>query len=227
MKSIPIFTFFSCLLFTFATLSSAFRPSEENQIPNVVKKMQAAFEGVEDYTCEAELIFYQEGIEYQRYQFKYYFKKKKRIRVDFHSPYPTLSLFYTGRGEEVTAVPLRQVGLLKFRLSLDNPRIQTMAGQKINQTDMGYFIEFLFENLQKVPQGEDEFEEDKDQVRFWFRALDYVRGKEIEKYRIFISKENWLPVRIERYTLEEKPLELSIIKNYTINSHLEDKVFIP
>jgi len=189
--------------------------------------MQAAFEEVKDYTCEVELIFYQEDTEPQRYQFTYYFKKKKRIRIDFRYPYPTLSLFYSGRGEEVTAVPLRQVGILKFRLSLDNPRIQTVAGQKINQTDMGYFIEFLFENLKKVPQWEEAFEEDKDQVRFWFRALDYVRGKEIERYRISISKENWLPIRIERYTLEEKPLELTIIKNYTINTHLEDKLFIP
>jgi len=189
--------------------------------------MQAVFEGVGDYTCEVELIFYQEGSEDQRYRFKYYFKKEKRIRVDFYSPYPTLSLFYGSTGGEVVAVPLRQVGLIKFHFSPNNPKVQTIAGQQIDQTDMGYFIEFLSENAKKVPQEEDELEEDEDQVRFWFRALDYVRGKEIEKYRIFISKENWLPIRIERYTLDGKPLELSVIKNYTINTRLEDKLFIP
>ena len=119
------------------------------------------------------------------------------------------------------------MGLLKFHLSIDNPKIQTLAGQKINQTDMGYFIDFLSENLREIPQEGEEFEEDGDQVKFWFRALDYIQGKKIERYRIFVAKKNWLPLRIERYSLEMKPLELTIIKNYTTNTHLEDKLFVP
>jgi outer membrane lipoprotein-sorting protein len=222
-----ISAFFACLLFTAIYPALASQLSEENQVFNIVKKMQAAFKEVEDYTCEVEQIFYQEGVEDQHYRFKYYFKKKKRIRIDFYYPYPTLSFFYTGGEKEVTAVPFRPMGLLKFRLSVDNPKIRTLTGQKIYQTDMAYFIEFLFENLKKVPQENDEFEEDTDQVNFWFQALDFIHGKKIERYRIFISKENWLPNRIERYTLEQKPIELSIIKNYTINTHLDDKLFIP
>jgi outer membrane lipoprotein-sorting protein len=227
IKSIPIFTFLACLFFTVISPASASQPSEENRILNVVEKMEASFREVEDYTCEVEQIFYQNGVEDQRFRFKYYFKRKKKIRVDFYYPYPTLSLFYNGGDKEVIAAPFRPMGLLKFRLSIDNPRIQTIAGQKINQTDMGYFIEFLFENLEKVPQKGDEFEEDGDHIKFCFEALDYIRGKTIERYRIFISKKNWLPIRIERYTHEEKPIELSFIKNYMINTHLEDKIFNP
>lgn len=224
IRFIPVY----CFLLLLSVVNPALaQPDEASRIFNVVKKMEASFKGVEDYTCEVEQIFYQEGTENQRYRFKYYFKKKKRIRVDFYSPYPTLSLFYSDGDEEVTVVPLRPMGLFKFHLSIDNPKVQTMAGQKINQTDMGYFIEFLSQNLKKVPQEEGGLEEGRDLVKFWFQALDYIKGKTIERYRIFISKENWLPVRIERYTLEGNLIELSIIKNYTINTHLEDNLFIP
>lgn len=124
-------------------------------------------------------------------------------------------------------MPFRSFSLFKFRFSVDNPKIQTLAGQKINQTDMGYFIEFLSENLKKVAQRETNFEEDTDQVRFWFQAHDYIRGKDVERYRISISRENWLPLRIERYTLGDELIELSLIRDYTINTHLEDKLFNP
>jgi outer membrane lipoprotein-sorting protein len=92
---------------------------------------------------------------------------------------------------------------------------------------MEYFIKFLFKNLEKVKQKMDEFYEDKDQIRFWVWGLDYIEGKDLEKYRIFLSKRSWLPIRIERYHLEGKPLEVSIIQSYTINAGLKDELFIP
>jgi outer membrane lipoprotein-sorting protein len=110
---------------------------------------------------------------------------------------------------------------------IDNPIIYTPAGQKINQTDMEYFIKFLFKNVEKVKQKMDEFYEDEDQIKFWFWAMDYINEKDLEKYRIFISKRNWLPIRIERYHLEGKPLEVSMIQNYRINTGLKEGFFSP
>ena len=124
-------------------------------------------------------------------------------------------------------MPIRSLSALKFQFSIDNPIILTPAGQRINQTDMEYFIKFLFNNLERVKQKMDEFYEDKDRIRFWVWGLDYVEGKDLEKYRIFLLKREWLPSRIERYHLSGKPLEVSIIQNYTLNTGLEDKLFIP
>ena len=64
-------------------------------------------------------------------------------------------------------------------------------------------------------------------MRFWFQALDYIRGKDVERYRISISRENWLPLRIERRTLGDELIELSLIRNYAIDTRLEDKLFNP
>jgi outer membrane lipoprotein-sorting protein len=201
--------------------------AEENQALAVVQKMESAFKTVGDYTCEVEQIFYKDGEKSERYLFKFYFKKGKKIRVDFSRPYSSLTIFYAEGDKEATVLPIRSIRALKFRLSIDNPLIRTPAGQWINQTDVGYFIGFLFKNLEKVKQKADEFYEDKSQIRFWLWGLDYIEGKNLEKYRIIISKQYWLPIRIERYDSKGKPLEVSVIGNYAINSHLSDKLFVP
>ena len=189
--------------------------------------MESAVKGMEDYTCEVEQFFYQDGVEDQGYRFKFYFKRKKRIRVDFSHPYSSLTIFYSDGDQEATVMPFRFMPSLKFRLSIDNPMIKTLAGQRIDQTDMEYFVDFMSKNLKRIKQEEDEFYEDGEQVKFVFWAKDYIEEKSNEKYRISISKKHWLPIRIERYSLEDRPLEKTGIKNYIINTHLEDKLFVP
>ena len=53
----------------------------------------------------------------------------------------------------------------------------------------GYFIDFMSKNLQRVKQGEDKFDEDRERVKFLFWAKDYIEDKTAEKYRISISKD--------------------------------------
>ena len=200
---------------------------DEDRILAVAQQMEAAFRGVEDYSCEVEQIFYQDGAENERYHFKFYFKKGKKIRVDFSHPHPGLTIIYNDDETKATVIPLRSLPAFKFRLSINNPQLRTLAGQRINQTDMGYFIDFLSKNLKKVDQKENAFYEDEQRVEFLFRAMDYIEGKSLEKYHISISKKYWLPIRIQRYTTEGKLLEATDIKNYVLNAHLEDGFFLP
>ncbi len=214
---------------TILAISPAF-PSEGpegNRIFGIVQKMESALKGMEDYTCEVEQFFFQDGVEDQHYRFKFYYKRKKKIRVDFSHPYSSLTILYHDGDKEATVIPLRFVPAVKFRFSVDNPMIKTSAGQRIDQTDMGYFIDFMSKNIQKVKQGEDEFYEDGDKVTFLFWAKDYIEEKSNEKYRISISKRHWFPIRIERYSQEERLLEKTEIKNYIINTQLKDKLFNP
>jgi len=86
-KSILIpFSAVVCLLFHPGNFEAI--PGDEDRILAVAQHMEAAFKGVEDYSCEVEQIFYQNGAENQRYRFKFYFKKGKKIRVDFSHPHP-------------------------------------------------------------------------------------------------------------------------------------------
>jgi outer membrane lipoprotein-sorting protein len=92
---------------------------------------------------------------------------------------------------------------------------------------MGHFIHFLLRNLRGVEQKEAELEENGEKVAFTLWAFDYIEEKTAEKYRISISKMNWLPNRIDRYRLDGKPIEITHILNYSVNSRLEDRVFNP
>ncbi len=163
---------------------SASEPSEENRVMAVAEKMEAAFKEVKDYTCDIEQIFFKDGVEDQRHHFTFYFKKKKRIRVDFSSPHSGMTVLYQGNDEEVTVIPLRFLPFLRFHYSIDNPKVRTPAGQRLNQSDIGYFIEFLLRNLKTVQQGEDEYREEGSRITFQFWALDYTGGASDRKISV-------------------------------------------
>jgi len=219
------------ILLSIASLLLRFENPEavgnEDRILDVAQNMEAAFKKLEDYTCEVEQVFYQDGVEDQRYIFKFYFKKERKIRVDFSQPHSGLTIFYKNEDQEATVRPFHSLPGLKFRLSIDNSLMKTLAGQRINQTDMGYFIKFMYKNLKTVEQKENEFRQDNERVEFLFWAMDYIQEKFPEKYRISISKEYWLPIRIERFNMDDRRLEVTDIKNYVLNGHLQDKFFVP
>jgi outer membrane lipoprotein-sorting protein len=199
---------------------------DEDRILSVAQNMDEAFKRLEDYTCDVEQIFYPDG-ENQRYLFKFYFKKNKKIRVDFFDPHPGLTITYIDDDKAATVFPIRSLPVFRVRLSVDNPLLKTLSGQRINQTDMGYFIDFILKNVKKVEQKGNDFYEDAQRVEFLVLALDYISERSLEKYRISISKEHWLPTRIERYSLEGKLLEVTNIKDYLLNTNLKDKFFLP
>jgi len=122
--------------------------------------------------------------------------------------------------------PFRFLPALSFSLSIDDAIARTPSGQRIDQTDVGYFIRFVFNNLRSIGQRENEFHEDEERITFLFWAMDYIEGKSLEKYRVFVSKKIWFPLRVERYDHKGRPIELIIFRNHSINSHLEDPFLV-
>ncbi len=216
------------VIFSSVSLSAtAGEQAAKNVVLLITQKMASAFQKVEDYTCEVEQIYHGEGIEGRTYRFKYYFKKGKKIRVDFSQPYPGTTVLYSEGNKEATVIPFQFFPALKFRVSIENPMIKTPTGQRLDQTDMGYFIDFLLQNLKKVKQNDDKFQEDGKTATFLLWALDYINGERVERYKIVISKRNWLPVLIERYDLDGNPMETAHIKDCIVNTHLDERLFNP
>lgn len=207
--------------------AAAGEQTAENKVLHIAQKMTSAFQKMEDYTCEVEQIYHEEGIEGRYYRFKYYFKKGKKIRVEFSKPYPGTAVLYSQGSKEATVIPFKFFPALKFRISIQSSMIKTPTGQRIDQTDVGYFIDFLLQNLKKVKQNDDKFQEDREHVTFLLWALDYINGEKVEKYKIVISKKNWLPVLIERYDLDGNPVETAHIKNCVTNTYLDERLFDP
>ena len=214
------------MLLQVTSLAAPLEVSHENEILAVVQRMISVFENVEDFTCETEVTYYKERVEDKRWRVKFFFKKEKKFRVDFSSPYKGVSIFYRGGDEKLIVRPFRFFPALSFNLSIDDAIARTPSGQRIDQTDVGYFIRFVFNNLRSIEQRENEFQDDGERIQFLFWALDYIEGKSLEKYRVFVSKKNWFPLRVERYDHEGKLVELIVFKNHTINSHLEDTLFL-
>ena len=189
--------------------------------------MKNFYQGIGNYSSEVEQIYFSNKEEKERYLFLYSFKKPGKIRVDFLEPHSGLSIFYQ-KGEETAVIrPFPSLSFIKFSISIENSLIKTPTGQGLNQTDMEYFIDFLFRNLAEVRQKDHQFREEKDQVHFLFWAKDYVRGADPEKYQIFLSRQNWFPVRIERYSPAGAPIEFSSIQNYVFNRPLSNGAFSP
>ena len=61
----------------------------------------------------------------------------------------------------------------------------------------------------------------------YVEAWKHSYKKSLEKYRISISKKYWLPIRIERFNMDDRRLEVTDIKDYVLNDHLQDKFFVP
>ena len=226
-KQICVISTFILTGFIVSPLRPLSQGTDESRILSVARNMEGAFKTLEDYSCEVEQMFYQNGVEGQHYRFKFYFKKQNKIRVDFSHPHSLLTILYREGEKEATVLPLRFLPALRFRFSVDDPTIKTLAGQRIDQTGMGYFIDFVVRNLNRVEQRGGEFNVGSGQTRFLLWAMDYIHGKSLEKYLISISNKYWLPVRIERYSLADVLIEVSEMKNYNINSRLEDRFFHP
>lgn len=207
--------------------AAAGEQTEENKVLHIAQKMTSVFQKMEDYTCEVEQIYHGGGIGDRYHRFKYYFKKGKKIRIDFSQPYPGTTVLYSQGSNKVTVIPFHIFPGLRFHFSIENPMVMTLAGQRIDQTDMGYLIDFLFQNLKKVKQKDHQFQENEETATFLLWALDYINGERVEKYKIIISKKIWLPIFIERYDGEGNPMETIHVKNYTINTHLDERLFDP
>lgn len=226
IKGLLILLVSAVMLVQVTSLAAPLEVHHEKEILAVVQRMISVFEDVEDFTCETEVTYYKEGVEDKRWRVKFFFKKERQFRVDFSYPYQGVSIFYRGGGEKLIVRPFRFLPALSFSLSIDDAIARTPSGQRIDQTDVGYFIRFVFNNLRSIEQRENEFHEDEERITFLFWAMDYLEGKSLEKYRVFVSKKIWLPLRVERYDHEGKLIELIIFRNHTINSHLEDTIFV-
>jgi outer membrane lipoprotein-sorting protein len=206
-------------------------PAEERSTPDrvasSVRKLGEAVAAMETYSCDVEQVFFREGQDDLHYRFRFHFKKGKGIRVDFSHPYTALTIFYGAAGGSATVVPFRSLPAIRFHFSPENPMLKTPAGQRIDQTDLGYFVRFVRENREKVPQEGSESSEDAETVTFGLRALDYLQARSVETYRITLSKSTWFPVRIDRYGADGRPVERIHFLHVDLNPALSDRFFSP
>jgi len=189
-----------------------------DQIIAVTKKMISALGKVESFSCETDIQYYQNGKTNKRYLFTFIGEKTGRVCIKFLRPYRGVRVIYQKGEKELTIKPFSILPIVKFRLSIDNSLVISPSGQRIDQCTIEYRMKILDDNRQLIQQGDSEYLDKGDTVDCVFWAKDYTKGKELNRYRVVVSKKHWFPMRIERYNQHNIPIEVIIFKNYMINN---------
>jgi len=209
-------TLFALLYIDGADQSASSVNSSGDRIVALAEKMISVVEGVEDFQCKTEIQYFREGKEYKRYRFVFFTEKSGTVRLRFSRPYPGLSAFYKKGDEKVSVQPFRFLPIVKFRLSLTNPRVISPSGQRIDQGTIDYLTRFFYQNCDLIQQSESRFSDEGDRIDCMFWAKDYTGKEELNRYRLVVSKENWFPTRIERFSQQGVPIEVITFKDYEI-----------
>jgi len=201
--------------------------ADRERILEVAGRIEKAYVQLQSYTCDIEGIYFVSGRESERYVFRFFFHKPDRFRIEFRSPYPGVTIFYTEGEREFTSRPLAAFPSVQFRFSVDNPLFKSPSGQGVNQMHILYFLDFLRKNARALPQEKADFRNDGEILSFWLNAKDYVKGQLPERYRMHVDSRLWLPARFERFDLAGTPLEFTIFTDYRINPALDRAFFDP
>lgn len=211
------------LLLSCLTLSNAFaeNPSDASII---LKKMEAAYSGVNDYQTNVEVRTYKTEGSFETQKFLYTFKKPKWIRLDLESPHSGMILVYPDKSGKVWVRPGGWAHIFHFHLSSGNPLIMGASGRRIDQTEVGLLIKNISHSLTDQRRGPIQIEQDG-YIRIRVLAVNHFREGILTLYQFFIDKDLWLPVMVEESTPGGQ-LERSIsCQNPRINTDVSDSFF--
>ena len=62
--------------------------TDRERILEVANRIEEAYGKLQSYACDIEGIYFKSGRESERYDFRFYFRKPDRFRIEFRSPYP-------------------------------------------------------------------------------------------------------------------------------------------
>ncbi|OPY91027.1 MAG: hypothetical protein A4E73_02222 [Syntrophaceae bacterium PtaU1.Bin231] len=198
---------------------------DRERILQVADRIEAAYGRLQSYACNIEGIYFDAGRASERYTFRFYFRKPDRFRIEFQSPYPGVTIFYTEGEKDFTARPLAAFPSVQFRFSVNNPLFKSPSGQGVHQMHILYFLDFLRKNAKALPQEGADFRQEGPILSFWLAARDYLTGGMPERYRMHINTGLWLPERFERYDQAGVPLEFTYFRNYRVNPALNGAFF--
>ncbi|MCK5186297.1 MAG: hypothetical protein KAR43_04125 [Deltaproteobacteria bacterium] len=80
------FSVVALLIFWSAESTLSAELSHGDRILATAQKMISVIESVEDFICDAEVIYYRDGEEDKRYRITFYYKQMGKIRVKFSHP---------------------------------------------------------------------------------------------------------------------------------------------
>ncbi len=186
----------------------------------LLKKMEGAYAEVSDYQANLEVRTFGKDGSFETRKFLYTFKKPKKLRLDFESPYAGMIIVYPDQNGKVA---LRR--FFTFHLALDNFLLQVSAGQRIDQTDLGLLIANIFHSLTDHRRGPLRITEDDKDICIRVMADDHFREGVVIQYQFFIDKDLWLPVKVEESSPDGLLERTIVFRNLRTNIDVPDNYF--
>ena len=213
---LPALLFFLPILFLEAPGSNA---------SSLLEQMRASYAEVEDYRADIVIRRRGEDGSEKVERLTYTFKKPDRIRVDFHSPHEGLVLVHPNQEGKAVVRPFPWAPFLKMHLDPEFSLAVGSAGQRIDQTDLGFLIEGIGRSLTARSRGAPVIEESDDALTIRVLAEDLFRRDRITRYGFRIDKTRWLPVAVEEHTPEGELRRKVRIRKLRTNLGISDGIF--
>lgn len=200
-------------------------PASEMEPAILLEKMELAYDKVEDYQANVDIIASKSDGSFETKEFLYSFKKPRMIRLDFGSPYPGMILVYPDRNGKVVVRPAPLLPFFKLHLELDNRLLASPSGQQIDQTDLGLLIRNIGHSLTDHRKGPLEVAEKVGTIEIKILADDHFRQGILTIYRFSIDKDLWLPVKVEEFNSAGRLERTVIFRDLRVNIGLPESLF--
>lgn len=195
------------------------------EVAAIVVKMEAAYAQVEEYQTGTEVTEYREGRVVGMKRFRYTFKKPNRLRIDMESPHRGMVLAYPDEGGKVAVRPGGLGSFLKLHLATNSALLQSSAGQRIDQTDLGLLIRHIRTSIAARSSEEIRVTVKEGRVIIQVLAKDHFRAGVMTLYRFTIDTASWLPAEVEELTPEGVPQRTVVFRNLRIVHDIPDSFF--
>jgi outer membrane lipoprotein-sorting protein len=217
----PIVLVFLALL---STSTVAWNGSE---LQDLLQRMEAAYEGVEDYQTHVEIKTRRPGGSFTTRRALYTFKKPHWIRLDFETPHSGTVLVYPDPTGKAAVRPAGWTRFFKLHLSPDNVLLRVAPGQRVDQTDLGLLIRNIFHSLTDRRHGKIEVAEDSGEIRIRVLSDDHFRQGVLTRYEFFVDRRLWLPTRVDESHPRGTLTRTVIFRDLKINIGIPDSFFQP
>lgn len=155
-----------------------------------------------------------------------YYYKSAYIRMEFVKPLPGVILTYNPIKKEVRLRPFRFINHV-VTLSPDNDMIQSSAGHKVDESDIGSLLEIVakLQSNGKTYIMKDESLSGRQTVLVRVTGIEDFTICGIHQYDLWLDKMTYLPLKIVSYDLREGVIEEVLMDDLKIDLDLPDNLF--
>ena len=155
-----------------------------------------------------------------------YYYKSAYIRMEFIKPLPGVILTYNPIKKEVRIRPFRFINHV-VTLSPDNDMIQSSAGHKVDESDIGSLLGIVakLQSNGKTYIIRDESLSGRQTVLVRVTGIEDFTICGIHKYDLWLDKITYLPLKIVSYDLREEVIEEVLMDDLEIDLELPDNLF--